>query len=164
MVGSIAGYGRVTPALTREYPPGHTGSHSHAHPQVIQRLRRLWIIINLPWGYTMTASGRMTLGALFGAITTTANTVSNSLGAINDGVEMLNKTISDASKRQQISSKQDMAAFKEQYALETAQRVQEFHDTLEDWMEQRPNRREKFQQTYDRIQASITEEDKLRKA
>jgi hypothetical protein len=112
----------------------------------------------------MTATSRMTLGALFGAITTTANTVSNSLGAINDGVEMLNKTISDASERQQISSKEDMAAFKVTYSLESTQRVQEFQDTLEDWMEQRPGRREKFQDTYNRLQASIAESEKLKKA
>lgn len=111
----------------------------------------------------MTATSRMTLGALFGAITVTANTVSNSLGAINDGVEMLNKTISDASKRQQISSRQDMAAFKEQYALETAQRVQEFHDTITDWIDQRPGRADKFQATLARLQASIDEEDKLKR-
>jgi hypothetical protein len=120
--------------------------------------------INIPWGYTMTATSRMTLGALFGAITVTANTVSNSLGAINDGVEMLNKTISDASKRQQISSKQDMAAFKEQYALETAQKVQEFHDSIEDWIDQRPGRADKFQATLERLQNSINEEEKLKKA
>lgn len=110
------------------------------------------------------ATSRMTLGALFGAITVTANTVSNSLGAINDGVEMLNKSISDASKRQQISSKQDMAAFKEQYALETAQKVQEFHDSIDDWVDQRPGRAEKFKATLERIQNSIAEEEKLKKA
>jgi hypothetical protein len=113
---------------------------------------------------TTVASTRMTLGALFGAITTTANTLSNSLGAINDGVEMLNKTIADASKRQQISSRQDMAAFKEQYALETAQRVQEFHDTIGDWIDQRPGRAEKFQATLERLQNSIDEDDKTKKS
>lgn len=112
----------------------------------------------------MTATSRMTLGALFGAVTVAANTVSNSLGAINDGVEMLNKTISDASERQKHTSKEDMAAFKATYSLESAQRVQNFQDTLEDWMDQRPDRREKFQATYNRLQASIAEADKLKKA
>lgn len=106
------------------------------------------------------ATSRMTLGALFGAVTITANTLSNTLGAVNDGVEMINKTISDASERQKITSKFDMAAFKEQTALETAQRVQEFHDQLGDWIDQRPERADKFKATYDRLLASIAETDK----
>jgi hypothetical protein len=108
----------------------------------------------------MAATARMSLGAIFGAVSTAANTLSNTLGAINDGADMLNKTIADASERQRISSKQDMAAFKETYALETAQRVQEFHDTISDWVDQRPDRAVKFQSTFDRLQASIAESDK----
>lgn len=112
----------------------------------------------------MAATARMSLGALFGAITVASNTISNTLGAINDGVEILNKTVSDASERQQHTSKEDMAAFKETYSLESTQRVQEFHDTLEDWMNQRPGRAEKFQATYDRLQASIAESNKQKKS
>ena len=110
------------------------------------------------------ATSRMTLGALFGAVTTMADTISNTVGALNDGVEMINKTISDASERQKIRSETDMAVFERLYHLEATQRVQEFQDTLEDWMDSRDGRREKYKSTFDQLQKAIEDRRQKRPA
>ena len=60
-----------------------------------------------------TASGRMALGSIMGAISTTANTVSGTLDAVNQGVGMLNHIITTAAKQQKDRSILDADDFQE---------------------------------------------------
>lgn len=99
------------------------------------------------------ATSRMTIGALFGAITTAANTAANTLDAVNDGVAMLNRTISSASEKQRTEQAYDLELHARNYAFQIAQQAQDFQDQLEDWMDSRPGRKEAFATTLADLQA-----------
>lgn len=103
------------------------------------------------------ANARMTLGVLFGAVSATANAAVKSFNAINDGVDMLNSTIAVAALKQKAEQAHDLAAHAEQYALTVAQQVQTFHDELNDWLEEKADRRTNFQTTFDRLNAKAAE-------
>lgn len=74
---------------------------------------------------TALANSRATFGALLGSVQTSALTVTNTLNAVNDGVGMLNKIISDAAVRQEIRSKADMLGYQEATILNKAQEMAE---------------------------------------
>jgi hypothetical protein len=69
----------------------------------------------------MSANTRMTLGALLGSITTAANTITSTFDAANKGIGMLNRTVSDASDRQNLRSKVDAHTYKTTLIREKAQ-------------------------------------------
>lgn len=102
------------------------------------------------------STARMSLGALFSAITTAANTAANTLNAVNDGVEMLNRTITTASKKQAVDHKFDLARYELEAGITAAKAAQEFQDNLDAWLDEEPNRREKFQQTYKTLLETVT--------
>jgi len=58
------------------------------------------------------ANLRVTLGAVFGAVVSSADAVTNTLGAVNEGINMLNRSVTDASENQQVRSAYDKAMFK----------------------------------------------------
>jgi hypothetical protein len=57
------------------------------------------------------ANLRVTLGAVFGAVTGAADAVTNSLGAANMAVGMLNRSVNDAAQRQVVRSNYDNKVF-----------------------------------------------------
>lgn len=107
-----------------------------------------------------TATSRMTIGALFGAIATAANTASNTLNAVNDGVEMLNRTISVAAQKQKIDHKLDLIEYERTVTIQAAQRIQEHDDQIEDWIASRPGRAQSFQKTLEEVQTALANADK----
>lgn len=71
------------------------------------------------------ANSRMTFASILGAVQTTANTATNTLQAVNQGVGMLNKFVSDASHRQDVRSTLDNAIFEKTLHQEKAQELAE---------------------------------------
>lgn len=67
------------------------------------------------------ATGRMTLGAIFGTVGTAAGAVSSTLDTIVGGVSMLDSYVKDASIRQQKRSTIEMSEFADQLLDEAAQ-------------------------------------------
>lgn len=97
------------------------------------------------------ANTGLTLGSIFGAITTTANTISNTLDAVNNGVGMLNKVVTDASKRQTIDSVIDMDQYLHNALTSKAQSEAENLVKLDQWMNEDAGRKTHFTTTYDRL-------------
>lgn len=95
----------------------------------------------------------MTIGSIFGAITTTANTVSNTLDAINNGVGMLNKVVTDASRRQNIDSIIDMDQYLENALVSKAQVETEQLVRVDAWLAESTERKVHYTKTYDRLAA-----------
>lgn len=58
------------------------------------------------------ANLRLTLGAVFGAVQGTADAITNTLGAVNTSVGMLNRSVVDAADKQVVRSTFDAAVFK----------------------------------------------------
>lgn len=58
------------------------------------------------------ANLRMTLGAVFGAVVSSADAVTNTLSAANQGIGMLNRSVSDAAENQVVRSEYDKKLFK----------------------------------------------------
>lgn len=57
------------------------------------------------------ANLRLTLGAVFGAVTGAADAVTNTLNAANTGVGMLSRYVSDAAEHQTVRAKYDNKVF-----------------------------------------------------
>lgn len=145
--------GSTTPIYTcdTDYPPWfiyptYTTTPTLAAAQLMERS------INSLRYLIMTVSNTgMTLGSIFGAITTTANTVSNTLDALNNGVGMLNKVVTDASKRQQIDSVIDMDQYLETALVSKAQAETEQLVRVDAWLAEDASRKAHFNKTYDRL-------------
>jgi hypothetical protein len=58
------------------------------------------------------ANLRLTLGAVFGAVMSSADAVTNTLGTVNEGIGMLNRSVSDAASNQAVRSEYDKKVFK----------------------------------------------------
>jgi hypothetical protein len=95
----------------------------------------------------------MTIGSIFGAITTTANTVSNTLDALNNGVGMLNKVVTDASRRQAIDSVIDMDQYLENALVTKAQSETEQLVRVDAWLAESAPRKVHYENTYNRLSA-----------
>lgn len=104
------------------------------------------------------ATTRMTLGSVLSTVQTTANTVTNVLGAANSSVGMLNRFITDASEKQNVRSKLDMAIFKEQLTRDKAQEESESELRVIDYCKQSSNHADSYQKSYDRLAAILAAE------
>lgn len=67
------------------------------------------------------ANSRMTLGAILGSVATAADTVTSTFDALNKGIGMGNRLISDAAYRQSLRSVVDQHTFKTTLIREKAQ-------------------------------------------
>lgn len=86
-----------------------------------------------------TANTRMTIGALLGAVTTSANAVTQTLNLITDGIDMAQNTVSTAKANQLFRNKVDVINYQnnyiEQAAIQRAQQkmqIQEFRKKSSD--------------------------------
>lgn len=70
-----------------------------------------------------TASARLTVGALFGAVTTAANSVTALLDVTTDGVGMISTFVGDAATKQSLRSLVDMHGFEAALQEEKAQEM-----------------------------------------
>lgn len=87
---------------------------------------------------TQVANTRMTMGSIFGMITTAASTVTATLAVVNDGVDMMSNSVSDMKEQQLIRSKEDMAVYEEEYATLTAKRFSETLLSVQEYREKSP--------------------------
>lgn len=99
------------------------------------------------------SNASMTLGSILGAITTTANTFSSSLDALNSGVGMLNKTVTDAAKKQSIDSIIDMEVYQSN-AIETkSQQLAESRKKVLEWCAQSDQNSSLYSTAYNQLSA-----------
>lgn len=71
------------------------------------------------------ANTRMTLGTVLGTVATVANTTTNALLVITDGVEMLGNTVRNMKEEQKTKLVLDLANFRISYEQEAAQALTE---------------------------------------
>lgn len=98
-----------------------------------------------------TANSRMTLGSILGAIQTTANTVTASLNAVNEGVGMVNKTVSNAAQRQEVRSKLDSAIFEKTLHQEKAMELTESRMVIRDYRKKSDDHSSMYETAYSEL-------------
>lgn len=88
---------------------------------------------------TQVANTSMTLGSIFGMVTTAANSVTNALAIANDGMDMMANSVDTMKKRQLHRNKVDNITFESSYIEQAAQvrsgqllAIQEFRNKSED--------------------------------
>lgn len=101
------------------------------------------------------ANSRMTLGAIFGALQTTAATITNVLNAVNDGVGMINSTVADAAERQEKRSDYDMANYEKVIHAEKALELDQSRDNIKKYTSQSAAHEEGYQSAYDELKAAV---------
>lgn len=101
-----------------------------------------------------TANSRVTLGAIFGAIQTSAHTLTNTLEAANKGIGMINRSVDSASLKQEarltIENEDYVSDLIEQSSLnrtESQIRIMEFCAD--------EKKAKLYQQNYDRLSALL---------
>ena len=70
-------------------------------------------------------NARFTLSTILGAVAATANAVTNTVGAINQGADMLNRSIDNAAKNQNLRLIKSQALYKEQLQHDAHQELAE---------------------------------------
>lgn len=72
------------------------------------------------------STAKFTIGAIFGAVTNTADTIGNTLGTVNTAVNMANAYISNAAAKQRLDNNVDLATYtdklEENVAMEETER------------------------------------------
>ena len=101
------------------------------------------------------ATSRSTISALFGTVTTAANTVTRSLASVDTAVGMASTAIEDAARRQKARSKLDEKSYKVVIATEKAMELELQKESVIDWCEQVEGRAERFKSTYDELLAAL---------
>lgn len=101
------------------------------------------------------STARLTLGNILGAISTTANTVTSTLGAVNAGVDMINRSVDQAAKKQQLEQKLDLYLHQQTLVQEKAKELAESRVKVEDWMSKSNSHSEKFQLAYTELSALL---------
>lgn len=109
------------------------------------------------------ATSRATIASLFATIQGTANTLTSAVGALNDVVNMGNRAIDDASRRQKVRSEADLATYEENYLTEKVQEITEVQDTIEEWCSEKDGRAERFESNLAALREKIAAQRKSRK-
>ena len=81
--------------------------------------------------------------------------LSDFLGIINSGAEELSKFMKIRSEAQKALSHPDFIFDAERYTIETAMDIAQRRIEHEKWLDERPGRREEFQQTSNRLEAQL---------
>ena len=102
------------------------------------------------------ANSRMTFASILGAVQTSANTITNTLQAANQGVGMLNKLVSDASHRQEVRSKLDNAIFAKTLHQEKAQELTESRLQVLQYCKQSTEHQTQYQSAFDELSAVMS--------
>ena len=79
------------------------------------------------------ATSRATIGSLFAAVQATANTAVSVVNAVNDGVSMINRTVDDMSRRQEVRSVADLADYEDNYIAAKAKETTEARLEIAKW-------------------------------
>ena len=100
------------------------------------------------------SNGRQALSAIMGTVQTTAHTVSNTIGAVNQSVGMLNKLVSDAAERQTVRSTLDNAIFVKTLHQEKAKELTESRIGVKKFMAQSQEHASMYESAFNEL-ASI---------
>lgn len=98
------------------------------------------------------ANLRLTLGAALGAIAATADAVTNTVGAANTAVGMLNRTVSDAASNQQVRSKYDQQIFAKTVKQEKAKELTVSRLEIKQFMAQSADHAELYEAAFDELE------------
>lgn len=91
------------------------------------------------------ATSRATLASVFATIQSTANTLTSAVGALNDVVNMGNRVVDDAARRQKVRSEADLATYEETYLTEKVREITEVQDSVEEWCNEKEGRTDRFE-------------------
>lgn len=103
------------------------------------------------------ANSRMTISAVLGMVQSTAQTITNSLNAVNDGVEMINNAVSDAAERQQIRSDNDMAMYESVYIAEKALELDQSRDHIRSYISQSEQHKSGYESALTELQQAVAQ-------
>ena len=101
------------------------------------------------------ANSRMTFGAVLATVQTTANTLTNTVSAINSAVGMANKFVTDAADRQVIRSKLDTAIFEKTLHQEKAQELAISRLTQKQFMAQSADHEQMYQSAFEELSSIL---------
>ncbi len=100
---------------------------------------------------TTTATARLTVGSIFGAVNNAATSVASIFDTATKAIDMGNKYVSDASDKQRIRSTIDMHDFKEVLVEQKSMEETLRKKTILDFTNQSPENAELFKSAYDRL-------------
>ena len=109
------------------------------------------------------ATSRATLASMFAAIQGSANTITSAVGALNDVVNMGNRAIDDAARRQKVRSEADIATYEETYLTEKVREITEVQDSVEEWCSEKEGRAARFESNLASLREKIEAQRKARK-
>lgn len=109
------------------------------------------------------ATSRATLASVFATIQGTANTLTAAVGAVNDVVNMGNRAIDDAARRQKVRSEADLVTYEETYLTEKTREITEVQDSVEEWCNEKEGRADRFESNLASLREKIALVRKQRK-
>lgn len=109
------------------------------------------------------ATSRATIASIFATIQGTANTLTAAVGAVNDVVNMGNRAIDDAARRQKVRSEVDIATYEETYLTEQVREITEVQDSVEEWCNEKEGRANRFESNLASLREKIEAQRKQRK-
>lgn len=101
------------------------------------------------------ATTRTAIGALLGTITVAAGSLTNGISVIDTGFSMVKTAADDAKRRQDTRSKLDGVTYQETILREKTMELEMQVETINAWIDQNPDRKERFNETYSRLQAAL---------
>ena len=109
------------------------------------------------------ATSRATLASVFATIQSTANALTAAVGALNDVVNMGNRAIDDAARRQKVRSEADLVTYEETYLTEKTREITEVQDSVEEWCNEKEGRAARFESNLATLREKIEAVRKARK-
>ena len=103
------------------------------------------------------ATSRVTVGAVLGAVETTATTLTNTLNALNMGVNMINASVKEASENQADQQKTDRKDFRDNLLREAAKAKSDANLKVIEYCKQSPKHAELYEAAYNEYAALFDE-------
>lgn len=97
------------------------------------------------------ANLRVTLGAVFGAVVSSADAVTNTLGAVNASIGMLNRSVTDAAENQVVRSNYDKKVFSATVRQEKARELTSSRLEIKKFMAQSEDHEDLFALAFDEL-------------
>lgn len=106
-----------------------------------------------------TATARLTLGSVLGTVESAATSISSVFDTATKGINMANKYVSDASKKQNIRSIVDMHDFQNKLAEEKAMEETLRKKTILEFTNQSEENKNLFENAFNRINELLAEKN-----
>lgn len=97
------------------------------------------------------STAKFTIGAIFGAVTNTADTIGNTLGTVNTAVNMANAYISNAAAKQRLDNNVDLATYTDKLEENVAMEETERRVKIIEFTSKSAQHAELYQAALDRI-------------